>query len=511
MDTQGLMARKSIEEIVNSGEADEQSMSKTLGLSSITAMGIGAIIGAGIFVLTGTAAAQYAGPAIMLSFVLGGVACAFVGLCYSELAAMLPVAGSSYTYTYATLGEVFAWIIGWDLILEYAMGAATVAVGWSGYVVSVLKNVGIVIPPEFTGAPGTIVKLAGGATTTALVNLPAAVIVGLLTLLLIMGTKESARLNNIMVVVKLIVVVAFIGLGAFFIKSANWHPFIPDNAGEFGKYGWSGILRGSAVVFFAFIGFDAVSTAAQEAKNPQKDMPLGILGALAICTFLYIAVAAVMTGLVPFKELDVSDPIAKAVDVIGYTWFSVLIKIGALAGLTTVILVLLYGQSRIFYTMSHDGLLPTLFSKIHPKYQTPYLSQALIGTLVAVVAALTPIGVPGRNGVDRHAARLHFGLRRGDLPAPKRCRRASSLSGAGRPGRAATWHRLLSAVDVGAAARHLGPPGRVARARYRHLLVLRPSPLGLAQARGHDGGVRFHASRHSRGSGPSFRISANEA
>ncbi len=395
MDARALTARKSIDEIVASGEGDAHQMSKTLGLSSITAMGIGAIIGAGIFVLTGTAAAQYAGPGIMLSFILGGIACTFVGLCYSELAAMLPVAGSSYTYTYATLGEVFAWMIGWDLILEYAMGAATVAVGWSGYITSLLKNVGIVVPPAFAAAPGTVIKLPDGGTISGIVNLPAAVIVGLLTLMLIMGTKESARLNNVMVAVKLVVVVAFIGLGFFFIRQANWHPLIPANAGEFGKYGWSGVLRGAGVVFFAFIGFDAVSTAAQEAKNPQKDMPLGILGALTVCTILYILVAGVLTGLVPYAQLDVADPIAKGVDVIGMPWFSIVIKLGALTGLTTVILVLLYGQSRIFYTMSHDGLLPGLFSKIHPRFNTPYLSQALIGSLVAIVAALTPIGVLG--------------------------------------------------------------------------------------------------------------------
>ena len=394
MDARALTARKSIDEIVASGEGGHQ-LAKTLGLSSITAMGIGAIIGAGIFVLTGTAAAQYAGPGIMLSFVLGGIACTFVGLCYSELAAMLPVAGSSYTYTYATLGELFAWMIGWDLILEYAMAAATVAVGWSGYIVSLLKNFGISVPPAYAAAPGTVIKLPDGGTVVGIVNLPAAVIVGLLTLMLIMGTKESARLNNIMVVIKLVVVVAFIGLGAFFIKTANWHPLIPANTGEFGKYGWSGILRGASVVFFAFIGFDAVSTTAQEAKNPQKDMPLGILGALAICTILYILVAAVLTGLVPYAQLDVSDPIAKAVDVIGLGWFSIVIKLGALTGLTTVILVMLYGQSRIFYTMAQDGLLPAFFSKIHPRYDTPYLSQALIGVLVAIVAALTPIGVLG--------------------------------------------------------------------------------------------------------------------
>ena len=391
----GLMTRKSVDDIVASGEADQQSMSKTLGLASIVAMGIGAIIGAGIFVLTGTAAAKYAGPGIMLSFVLGGVACAFVGLCYAELAAMLPVCGSSYTYTYATLGEIFAWIIGWDLILEYAMGAATVAVGWSGYILSLLRNVGLNFPSALAAAPGTAVKLPDGTMATGLVNLPAALIVALLTAMLVFGTKESARLNNIMVAVKLTVVVAFIALGAGFIKAANWHPFVPDNTGAFGDFGWSGVLRGSSVVFFAFIGFDAVSTCAQEAKNPQRDMPRGILGALAVCTLLYIAVAAVLTGLVPYKSLDVADPIARGVDVIGLTWFSVLIKIGALAGLTTVILVLLYGQSRIFYTMAHDGLLPRLFSMVHPRLQTPYRSQLLIGGLVAVVAALVPIDVLG--------------------------------------------------------------------------------------------------------------------
>ncbi|MEM5455237.1 amino acid permease [Paraburkholderia phytofirmans] len=390
------MARKSVADIVGSADAEEgHALSKTLGATSITAMGIGAIIGAGIFVLTGTAAAQFAGPSIILSFVLGGIACAFVGLCYSELAAMLPVCGSSYTYTYATLGEIFAWIIGWDLILEYAMGAATVAVGWSGYIVSLLHNVGINIPPDLATAPGTIIKLPDGTTATGIINLPAIVIIAILTTMLVLGTKESARLNNVMVAVKLTVVVAFIALGMFFIKPANWHPFIPANTGEFGNFGMSGILRGSAVVFFAFIGFDAVSTAAQEAKKPQRDMPIGILGSLIICTILYILVAGVLTGLVPYAELNVPDPIAKGVDAIGLNWFSILIKIGALTGLTTVILVLLYGQSRIFFTMSTDGLLPPLFARVHPRLQTPHLSQILIGTVVAIVAALTPISVLG--------------------------------------------------------------------------------------------------------------------
>ncbi|MCA0177291.1 MAG: amino acid permease [Proteobacteria bacterium] len=390
-----LMARKSVQDIIRGGDGEAHRLTKSLGPWSITAMGIGAIIGAGIFVLTGTAAAQYAGPGIMLSFVLGGIACAFVGLCYAELAALIPISGSSYTYTYATLGELFAWIIGWDLILEYAMGAATVAVGWSGYVVSLLHNVGLDFPPEYAAAPGTVFKLASGVEVHGVANLPAAFIVLLLTVLLMFGTKESAKLNNVMVVIKLAVVLAFIGLGAFYVSSANWHPFIPDNTGEFGHYGASGILRGAAVVFFAFIGFDAVSTAAQEARNPQRDMPVGILGSLTICTLLYIAVAAVLTGLVPYTQLDVPDPIAKGVDAIGVGWFTLAIKLGAIAGLTTVILVLLYGQSRIFFTMSRDGLLPDLFSRVHPRLHTPYASQLMIGVVVAVVAAFTPIGILG--------------------------------------------------------------------------------------------------------------------
>ena len=395
MSDQGLMTRKSVDDIGRGGEGDGHKLSKSLGPFSIMAMGIGAIIGAGIFVLTGTAAAQYAGPGIMLSFVLGGVACGFVGLCYAELAAMLPVSGSCYTYTYATLGEVFAWMIGWDLVLEYAMGAATVAVGWSGYVVSILRNIGITVPPQFAAAPGTEVTLADGSTATAIINLPAPLIIAALTAMLVLGTKESARLNNIMVAIKLAVVVAFIAAGAFFVSTANWHPFIPANTGEFGHFGYSGILRGSAVVFFAFIGFDAVSCAAQEARDPQRDMPIGILGSLVVCTVLYIAVAAVLTGLVPYADLNVADPIAKGVDVIGATWFAILVKIGALTGLTTVILVLLYGQSRIFFTMSEDGLMPGLFAHVHPTLNTPYRSQIMIGVIVAIVAALVPIGILG--------------------------------------------------------------------------------------------------------------------
>ena len=386
MTQQSLTARKPIAAIMETGDEEGRQLSRSLGPLSITAIGIGGVIGAGIFVLTGTAAARYAGPGIMLSFVLAGVACAFVGLCYAELASMLPVSGSTYTYTYATMGELLAWIIGWDLILEYAMGAATVAVGWSGYIVSLLRNFGIEVPAWLVTAPG----LPGGG-----VNIPAALIVAALTALLVLGTKESARLNNVMVAVKLVVVVAFIAIGAAYVSTAHWHPLVPPNGGKFGQFGWSGVLRGSAVVFFAFIGFDAVSTSAQEARNPQRDMPIGILGSLFICTALYIAVAAVLTGIVPYQELNVPDPVAKGVDAIGQTWFSILIKLGALTGLTTVTLVQLYAQSRVFFTMSHDGLLPRVFSHVHPRLQTPYLSQIMIGSVVAIVAALTPIDLLG--------------------------------------------------------------------------------------------------------------------
>lgn len=391
----GLMARKTIDGIVAAGASDTHPLPKTLGAFSITAMGVGAIIGAGIFVLTGTAAARYAGPGIMLSFLLAGVACGFVGLCYAELAAMLPVSGSTYTYTYATLGEIAAWMIGWDLILEYTLGAATVAVGWSGYLDSFLGMAGLHVPPTLSAAPGTAVTLADGSSATALLNLPAALVVAALTAVLAGGTKQSAWFNNAVVVVKLVVVVAFIAVGAFYVDPAHWHPFIPPNTGSFGAFGWSGVLRGAGVVFFAFLGFDAVSTAAQEARRPQRDMPIGILGSLALCTLLYVAVAAVLTGLVRYDQMNVPDPIAKGVDVIGLSWFALLVKFGALAGLTTVILVLLYGQSRILFTMAEDGLLPATFARLHPRFGTPVHSHAIVGLAAAVMAALVPIGVLG--------------------------------------------------------------------------------------------------------------------
>jgi APA family basic amino acid/polyamine antiporter len=388
--------------------AQDQSLKRALGAINLVTLGIGAIIGAGIFVLTGQAAANYAGPAIVYSFILAGLACAFAGLCYAEFAAMIPIAGSAYTYGYATLGELFAWIIGWDLILEYLFAASTVAVGWSGYVVSFLRDVGINIPAEFTSAPYTHVTppdaglnvwrlfTEGWTATGAVLNLPAMFIVGVITILLIIGISESATFNNVVVVIKITVVLLFIAFGMAYVNRENWEPFIPPPAGE-GKFGWDGIVRGAGVIFFAYIGFDAVSTAAQETKNPQRDMPIGILGSLAICTVLYIAVALVLTGIVNYTKLNVPDPIAVGINEAGpaLAWLRPVVKIGAIAGLSSVILVMLLGQPRIFYTMSKDGLLPPIFSVVHPKFRTPWLASAVTGALAMTFAGLLPIGLLG--------------------------------------------------------------------------------------------------------------------
>jgi len=411
---------------------DEHSLKRALGPLNLITLGIGAIIGAGIFVLTGSAAAQYAGPAIVLSFILAGLGCVFAGLCYSEFASLIPIAGSAYTYGYATLGEIFAWIIGWDLVLEYAFGAATVASGWSGYFVSFLQDFGISIPPQYTATPFThagnqwvpnilvqyqgrwellttmapILKQNGvDASTlpqvTGVFNIVAFLVICLITFILVIGIQESANFNSAIVIIKVTIVLIFISIaGAFVLRhpavaAANWHPFIPPNQGAFGEYGWSGIARAAGVIFFAYIGFDAVSTAAQEAKNPQRDMPIGILGSLVVCTILYILVSGLLTGIVPYSALNVADPVAVGIDATGVRWGSILVKLGAIAGLGSVMLVMLLGQSRVFYSMSRDGLLPEWAGKVHHRFRTPYVSSITVGLFVAVFASVVPIGILG--------------------------------------------------------------------------------------------------------------------
>ena len=385
----GLFTRKSVDELT--AEAHTDTLRRTLGPFSLTTLGVGAIIGAGIFVITGTAAAQFAGPALVISMLIAGVGCAFAGLCYAEFASMIPVAGSAYTYAYATLGELFAWVIGWDLVLEYALGAATIAVGWSGNFISILQDVGIHFPPALSGPPGSLVALPDGTTVSGVFNLPAAAIVLLVSAILVVGIRESAGFNSAIVVVKVAVLLLFIGFGVKYVNTANWHPFIPANTGAFGSFGWSGVLRGAGVIFFAFIGFDAVSTAAQEARNPQRDMPRGIMISLVVCTVLYIAVALVLTGIVRYDKLNVPAPIALGVDSMGLVWLRPVIKLGAIAGLSSTMLVMLLGQPRIFFSMSRDGLLPPLFGKIHKRFKTPYITTIVTGVVVAVVAGLFPI------------------------------------------------------------------------------------------------------------------------
>jgi len=391
-----MFSTKSITNLINESEDKENGLKRTLGRLNLTTLGIGAIIGAGIFVLTGQAAAQYAGPGIVISFVIAGLACAFAGLCYAEFASMIPIAGSAYTYAYATMGQFVAWTIGWDLVLEYLFGASTVAVGWSGYVVSFLKDFGIHIPAALCNAPLTH-DLTGFHLTGAILNLPAMLIVGLMTALLVVGIRESANFNNLVVIVKIAVILLFIVLGWSFINADNWTPLIPENTGTFGEFGWSGVFRAAGVIFFAYIGFDAVSTAAQEAKNPQKDMPWGILGSLVVCTILYILVSLVMTGIVRYDQLNTAAPIAVAVDAAGPAlfWLRPLIKIGAIAGLSSVILVMLMGQPRIFFSMSRDGLLPAGLSKVHKKYKTPHVTTIITGVTAMIIAGLFPISLLG--------------------------------------------------------------------------------------------------------------------
>jgi len=397
-----IWARKPASRLVDEAAGGTMPLKRALSALNLVALGIGGIVGAGIFVLTGHAAAANAGPAVTLSFLLGAVACAFAGLCYAEMASTVPISGSAYTYAYATLGELVAWIIGWDLILEYAVGAGTVAIGWSAYVVSFLADFGIVIPDRFASAPFAYdAATHAWSATGAVLNVPAVFVILATTLLLVIGIRASSRFNDIIVLIKLIVIVLFVVLAAPSFSTANWvtssNPdgqFIPPNAGT-GVFGWSGVVRGAAVVFFAYIGFDAVSTAAQEARLPQRDMPIGILGSLVICTVLYVAVGFVLTGIVPFDRLGVPSPIAVGIDAAGIGWLAPLIKLGIVLGLTSVILISLLGQPRIFRAMAHDGLLPQVAAKVHPRFQTPYVSTIWSGLAVAVMAGLLPIGLVG--------------------------------------------------------------------------------------------------------------------
>jgi len=391
----GLWTRKTIQELQESSEEGGQKLSRHLGAVDLIFLGIGCIVGAGLFSITGIAAAENAGPAIVISFIIASIGCAFAGLCYSELAAMIPIAGSAYTFAYATMGELMAWSIGWTLILEYAIGAAAVSISWSAYLVSLLQDFNLQLPTSITASPWQPVKLVNGIQEYGIINLPALLIVVLISIILIIGIKQSAIANAVMVVTKVSVTLAFIGIGYFYIDSANYHPFLPSNTGHFGEFGWSGVFRAAGIVFFAYIGFDAVSTAAQETKNPQRNMPIGILGSLVICTFLYVLFAYVMTGLVNYKDLNVAAPAALAIEHTPFHWLQWLVKIAILTGLTSVILVLLLGQSRIFYSMAKDGLLPAFFCEVHPKLHTPWRSNLILMVFVGSFGALAPLELVG--------------------------------------------------------------------------------------------------------------------
>lgn len=391
-----LFKTKSLAQLQEEAADTGLGLKRQLGGVNLVLLGIGAIIGAGLFSLTGLAAANNAGPAVTISFMVAAVGCAFAGLCYAEFASMIPIAGSAYTYSYATMGEFMAWIIGWDLVLEYAVGAATVAISWSQYLTKFLSYYNIHLPVELSHSPWETVTMADGSVVSGMINLPAVFIVILLSLLLMKGTKESASVNGVIVALKVAVVLVFIILGYNYIQAENYHPFIPDNTGTFGQFGWSGIFRGAAVVFFAFIGFDAVSTAAQEAKNPQRNMPIGILGSLIICTVLYVLFSLVMTGVANYKEFAGSAaPVAIAIQKMDYPWLQQLIILAILAGYSSVILVMLMGQSRVFFSMANDGLLPKVFSEVHPKYRTPWKSNLLFMAFVSLFAAFVPVTIVG--------------------------------------------------------------------------------------------------------------------
>jgi APA family basic amino acid/polyamine antiporter len=396
-----LRARKSVAQVQRESESSE--LKRTLGPWNLLFLGVGCIIGAGIFVRTGNAAALHAGPAVLLSFVIAGVVCALAGLCYAELSSTLPVSGSAYTYSYATLGEFAAWVMGALLLLEYGLAASAVAVGWSGNVVSLLRDYGIHVPPALTGPMGHSLTLADGTVIETVFNVPALLVCLALAVLLVIGVSESATVNNVIVAIKAGVIVAFIVIGGVIVfrnfdtLALNWEPFIPEPTGREGEFGWGGILRAASIVFFAYIGFEAVSTAGQEARNPARDMPFGIIGSLLLCTLLYILVSIVLTLVVNYKQLNVPDPVAVAVDSFGpsWGWFAKIIKAGAIIGLTSVVLVLMYGQTRIFYTMARDGLLPRMFSTVHPTFKTPWVNTVLVGLLTGFAAGAFDINTLG--------------------------------------------------------------------------------------------------------------------
>lgn len=390
-----LWRTKSLESLEEEANSGKQKLERTLGPVSLVLLGIGAIIGAGLFSITGIAAAQNAGPAVVISFILASLGCALAGLCFSELASMIPIAGGAYSYTYATLGEFLAWIIGWVLVLEYAAGAVAVAISWSAYVVSFLQDFHLNLPIALVASPWQPVQLPDGTQAYGWINLPALLIVVLISLLLIRGVDKSAKVNAALVAIKVTVVLLFIAVGFAYVQGTNYDPFIPENTGTFGEYGWSGIMRAAGIVFFAYIGFDAVSTAAQEVKNPQKDLPIGIIGSLVICTILYVLFALVMVGLISYKQLDVAAPVAAAINKTPFLWLNGLMKLAIVAGLTSVILVLLLGQSRIFFTMSKDGLLPPIFSVVHPRFHTPWLANLILMVLVGGFAAFAPLLLVG--------------------------------------------------------------------------------------------------------------------
>jgi APA family basic amino acid/polyamine antiporter len=461
-----LLATKSIAEL-HEQESSGNQLRRALNATHLTLLGIGGIIGTGIFVLTGTAAANHAGPALPLSFIVAGLGCTFAGLCYAEFSAMIPVSGSAYSYSYATLGEGIAWFIGWNLILEYLFAVGTVSVGWSGYMISLLEQLHVHVPAALSMAPldqGT--DALHWVRTGAIINVPAMLIVTVIATICYIGIKQSAAFNSVIVAIKVTVVLLFILFGLRYIDTANWHPLVPPNTGHFGTFGWSGVMAAAGVIFFAYIGFDAVSTAAQETRNPQRDMPIGILASLIICTILYVIVSAVLTGMVSYKELDVAAPVALALDRhAAPSWLGLAVKIGAVCGMTSVMLVMTIAQARIFFAMARDGLLPPLFGRVHPRFRTPSTGTVVTGFFAALVGGLFPVNILGALvaiGTLAAFVTVCIGIlvlrrTRPDLPRPFRtpCPRFTCIAGAVVCGAMmvslgpATWLRLVIWTGIG--------------------------------------------------------------